>query len=291
MNSVLPEIRWRRFVLTWGRKTYVMGVLNVTPDSFSGDGLLSAATTEEALVRAAVERASAMVAAGADVIDVGGESTRPGATPVALDVELGRVLPVVQALAGALPAHVPISIDTSKAEVARRALEAGAGLVNDVTGLHGDLAMAEVVAHGAVPVVVMSHRRGLGRYEVMSDTLRALASSLERGLRAGIRWEMFIVDPGFGFGLTFQENLEVLRRLGALRALGRPILLGASRKGTLGRALDGLPAEERMEATAATVALGIAQGVEIVRVHEVGAMVRVARMADAIMRGYTGADP
>lgn len=284
MNPLLPETRWGRFALTWGSKTYLMGVLNVTPDSFSGDGLLGAAASEETVVRAAVERASAMVADGADVIDVGGESTRPGATPVALEEELRRVLPVVQALVEALP-HVPISIDTSKAEVARRALEAGAGLVNDVSGLYGDPAMAEVAAKYAVPVVVMSHRRGLERHEVMSDTMRALASSLERGLRAGIRWEMFIIDPGFGFGLAPQENLELLRRLGELRALGRPILIGTSRKGTLGRVLGGLPVEERLEATAATVALSIAQGADMVRVHDVRAMARAARVADAVVRG------
>lgn len=285
MNPKLPETRWGRFLLEWGRKTFVMGVLNITPDSFSGDGLLGTTASEEAVVRAAVERASAMVADGADVIDVGGESTRPGAMPIALEEELRRVLPVVQALAGALPAHVPISIDTSKAEVARRALEAGAGLVNDVTGLHGDPAMAEIVAHYAVPVAVVSHRYGLGRYEVISDTLRALASSLERGLRAGVPWEMFIIDPGFGFGLTLQENLELLRRLGELRALGRPILIGTSRKGTLGRVLGGLSAEDRLEGTAATVALSIAQGVDILRVHDVRAMARVARMTDAVVRG------
>jgi dihydropteroate synthase len=284
MNPTLPETRWGRFVLTWGSKTYLMGVLNVTPDSFSGDGLLGVAS-EEMVVRAAVERASAMVADGADVIDVGGESTRPGAAPVALEEELRRVLPVLQALVGALP-QVPISIDTSKAEVARRALDAGAGLVNDVTGLHGDPAMAEVIAHYAVPVVVMSHRRGLERYEVMSDTLRVLASSLERGLQAGIRWEMMILDPGFGFGLKPQENLELLRRLGELRVLGRPVIIGTSRKGTLGRVLGGLPVEERLEATAATVALSIAQGVDMVRVHDVRAMARVARLADAVVRGW-----
>ncbi len=289
MNAVLPETRWGRFALIWGCKTYLMGVLNVTPDSFSGDGLLGAASSEEAMIRAAVERASAMVADGADVIDVGGESTRPGAAPVALEEELRRVLPVIQALVGALP-QVPISIDTSKAEVARRALEAGAGLVNDVTGLHGDPVMAEVIARYAVPVVVMSHRRGLERYEVMSDTLRLLASSLERGLQSGIRWEMMILDPGFGFGLKPQENLELLRRLGELRVLGRPILIGTSRKGTLGRVLGGLPVEERLEATAATVALSIAQGVDMVRVHDVRAMARVARVADAVVRGHREKD-
>ncbi len=220
---------------------------------------------------------------------MGGESTRPGAAPVALEEELRRVLPVIQALVGALP-QVPISIDTSKAEVARRALEAGAGLVNDVTGLHGDPVMAEVIARYAVPVVVMSHRRGLERYEVMSDTLRLLASSLERGLQSGIRWEMMILDPGFGFGLKPQENLELLRRLGELRVLGRPILIGTSRKGTLGRVLGGLPVEERLEATAATVALSIAQGVDMVRVHDVRAMARVARVADAVVRGHREKD-
>jgi len=285
MRSPLPETRWGRFALQWGSKTYLMGVLNVTPDSFSGDGLLSAASPEEALVVTAVERASAMVADGADVIDVGGESTRPGAAPVLLEEELRRVLPVVRAIAAAQPA-VAISVDTMKAEVARQALEAGASLVNDVSGLHGDAEMAAVVASYAVPVVIMSNLRGKECYDPLGDTARALARSLERGLQAGIRWEMLIVDPGFGFGLAPQENLELLRRLGELRALARPILIGASRKGTLGRVLGGLPVDERQEATAATVALSIAQGVDMVRVHNVRAMARVARMADAVVRGW-----
>src|SRR5579859_6820716 len=285
MRSPLPETRWGRFALQWGSKTYLMGVLNVTPDSFSGDGLLSAASPEEALVVTAVERASAMVADGADVIDVGGESTRPGAAPVLLEEELRRVLPVVRAIAAAQPA-VAISVDTMKAEVARQALEAGASLVNDVSGLHGDAEMAAVVASYAVPVVIMSNLRGKECYDPLGDTARALARSLERGLQAGIRREMLIVDPGFGFGLAPQENLELLRRLGELRALARPILIGASRKGTLGRVLGGLPVDERQEATAATVALSIAQGVDMVRVHNVRAMARVARMADAVVRGW-----
>ncbi len=285
MGLSLPETRWGRFRLNWGSKTYLMGVLNITPDSFSGDGLLSANLSEEALVVAAVQQSSAMVADGADVIDVGGESTRPGAAPVPLEEELRRVLPVVRAIVAALP-DMPISIDTTKSEVARQALKAGAGLVNDVSGLHADLEMAAVVASHAVPVVVMSNLRGLDRHDPLGDTVRALARSLELGLQAGIRWEMLIIDPGIGFGLTVQENLELLRRLGELRALGRPILIGTSRKGTLGRVLGGLPTDERLEATAATVTLGIAQGADMVRVHDVRAMARVARVADAVVRGW-----
>ncbi|RLC79928.1 MAG: dihydropteroate synthase [Chloroflexi bacterium] len=275
----------------WDKRTYVMGIINVTPDSFSGDGL--AGDVERALAQA-----MRFVEEGADILDIGGESTRPGSAPISEDEELRRVMPVLERLAGQV--DVPISIDTYKARVAREALEAGASLVNDVWGLRMDPEMAEVVAEYEVPVVVMHNRsrpknavqeeRLGGRYvgieyeDLMADIIRELRYSIDIALKAGVEWEKIIVDPGIGFGKTVEQNLEILRRLGELKVLGRPILLGSSRKSVIGYVLD-LPPQERMEGTAATVALGIAKGANIVRVHDVKEMVRVARMTDAIMKG------
>lgn len=264
----------RDVVFEWGSRTYVMGIINVTPDSFSLDGLGYD-------VEAAVEQASRFVAEGADILDVGGESTRPGHKPVPLDEELRRVLPVVEALAREF--SVPISIDTYKAEVARRAVAAGATMVNDVWGLRADPDMAEAVAAAGVPVVLMHNQDDTEYRNLMDDLIDSLGESVDRALRAGVKWENIIVDPGIGFGKTWQHNLEVLARLAELKSLGRPILLGTSRKSTIGRVLD-LPVQDRLEGTAATVALGIAHGADIVRVHDVKEMVRVSRMADAMVR-------
>jgi dihydropteroate synthase len=275
--------------LVWGQRTYVMGILNVTPDSFSHDGLIVPGATTETTVAAAVERARATVAEGADLLDVGGESTRPGAehsAPLDVATEIARVVPVMRALAEVLPSHIILSVDTTKAQVAEAALDAGAALVNDVSGLRHDERMAALVAERGVPVVVMSNLRGQPRRDPLGDVARQLAGSIERALGAGVAWDRIIVDPGIGFGLSVEENLQVLRRLGELRALGRPVLVGTSRKSTIGKVLGGLPEGERVEGTAATVALSIAQGADIVRVHDVRAMVRVARMADAIVRGW-----
>ena len=262
----------------WGRRTYVMGIVNVTPDSFSGDGLA------EQDVAVVVERARAMVAAGADVIDVGGESTRPGHRPVSAEEELRRVVPAIAALAGAFT--VPISIDTSKAVVAEAALRAGASIVNDVRGLTADPELAVVAAAAGAPVVIM-HDRKIARVErLIPDVTRELGVRIERALAAGIAWEHIIVDPGFGFGKTAELNLVLLRRLRELTALGRPILAGTSRKSTIGRVLGAGP-DDRVEGTAATVALAIAHGADIVRVHDVPEMARVARMTDAVMRGWS----
>ena len=263
----------------WGERTFVMGILNVMPDSFSGDGLLAGQGTVETAVRIGTE----MVAAGADILDVGGESTRPGHGPVDLDEERRRVLPVIEALRAVLP-DVPISIDTTKPAVAEAALVAGADMVNDVWGVGADDALPRLAADHGVPLIVM-HNREEPRYTTFLPELIAdLQRAIERALRLGVRWDDLIVDPGFGFGKTPQHNLEVLRELELLRVLGRPILLGTSRKSTLGRVLD-LPAAERLEATLATTALGIAHGADIVRVHDVRENVRVARMSDAIVRG------
>lgn len=262
-----------------------MGIVNITPDSFSDDGLMKNAFTEDELIYHAIEQAQRFVAEGATFIDIGGESTRPHAAPVTAQQELARVIPVIRALRETLPPEALISIDTYKAGVAERALEAGACIVNDISGLRQDPAMAAVAAEHGVPVVLMANMRGQQKREIVSDVLRLLAGSIERALAAGIAWERIIVDPGIGFGLTVEEDLTMQRRLGELRALGRPILLGTSRKSHIGRVLGGLPVSERLEGTAATVALGIAQGVDIVRVHDVRAMMRVVRMSDAIVRG------
>ncbi|MEW5992507.1 MAG: dihydropteroate synthase [Chloroflexota bacterium] len=268
-----------RRTFTWGTRTYVMGIVNVTPDSFSGDGLLAGGDP----VAAAVALATTMVGAGADILDVGGESSRPGHAIVSSEDELARVVPVIRAVREALP-DTPISIDTSKPAVAAAAIGAGADLVNDVWGVAEDDVLARLAAEHRVPIVVM-HNRAEARYttllpEIVADLQRAI----ERALAAGVAWDDIVIDPGFGFGKTAEHNLALLRDLASLAILGRPILLGTSRKSTLGRVLD-LPADERLEATLATTALAIASGVDIVRVHDVRENVRAARIADAVVRG------
>ena len=252
-----------------------MGILNVTPDSFSDGGRYADPAQ-------AVAHAFAMVEEGADVIDVGGESTRPGHDPISADEELRRIVPVLEQLAPQCP--VPISIDTTKAAVARRALELGARLINDQRGLQGDPGMASVAAEFNVPVIAMHNQRGCRYDDLMADIIAYLHKSLERADESGLGREQVIVDPGFGFGKTSAQNLEVLRRLGELKTLGRPILIGTSRKSMIGAALPATAPTERLEGTAATVALGIAFGADMVRVHDVRAMTRVARMADAVVR-------
>ncbi len=270
----------RTFV--WGTRTFVMGILNVTPDSFSGDGLLAGVASGDPVGRA-VSLATAMADAGADLLDVGGESSRPGHPQVDLAEEIARVVPVIRAIGAALPL-MPISVDTTKPAVAAAALDAGAHLVNDVWGVAEDDALVRLAAERRVPIVLM-HNRGEARYttllpEIVADLQRAI----ERALRAGVPWENLIVDPGFGFGKTAEHNLALLRDLGSLAILGRPMALGTSRKSTLGRILD-LPADQRLEATLATTALAIGSGVDVVRVHDVRENVRAARMADAVVRG------
>jgi dihydropteroate synthase len=260
---------------TWGARTYVMGIINVTPDSFSGDGLAGD-------VSAAVAQARAFVAAGADLLDVGGESTRPGHEPVDEVTELARVVPAVRAIAAAV--SVPISVDTSKAAVAEAALEAGARVVNDVWALAADPRIAAVVAHAGVPVVLMHNQEGTHYRELVPDVIAALAARVRFAEEAGIPRAQLIVDPGIGFGKSAEHNLEVIDRLDELKVLGLPILLGPSRKRFIGRILGDAPPEQRLEGTAAAVAIGIARGADIVRVHDVEAMVKVARVADAITR-------
>jgi dihydropteroate synthase len=269
-------IRGREFV--WGSRTYVMGVLNVTPDSFSGDGL-------GLDLEAAVAQGRRFEEEGADILDVGGESTRPGFEPIPLEEELRRVVPVVRRLAA--ETSLPVSIDTYKPEVAEAAIAAGAHLLNDVWGFRhegdGDR-LARLAAARGLPAVVMHNQRGRQFHDVIGDLLDGFRESLRIAREAGVPEERLIIDPGFGFGWDAEQNLEMLRRLAELRVLGRPVLIGTSRKSTIGKVLD-LPVEERLEGTAATVAIAIANGADIVRVHDVKAMVRVARMADAVVRG------
>ena len=271
----------------WGQRTHVMGILNVTHDSFSGDGLLATGSADP--VAAAVARARQMAEDGADMLDIGGASSRPGHAPPPLEAEIARVVPVIRAVAAALPG-MPISVDTTSPAVAAAAVDAGAHLLNDVWGVADDPAMVRVAAERGVPIVLM-HNRSEPRYrnllpEVVADLWRAL----ERAVDAGVPWDRLIVDPGFGFGKTPDHNLALLAGLGSLRVLGRPILLGTSRKSTLGKLLD-LPPDQRVEATAATSVLGIAAGAaDIVRVHDVLENVRAARVADAVVRGWRPAD-
>jgi len=274
-------------VFYWGQRTYVMGVINVSPDSFSGDGI---ADVEEA-----VARAERFAQEGADIIDIGGESTRPASTPISTDEELRRVIPVVEKLAHKI--SVPLSVDTYKLEVARQALNAGANMINDIWGLKKEPRLAELAAQKGVPIVLMSNQRGSSCHDIVSEVISDLKRAIEQALDAGVPWENIIVDPGIGFGKTQEQNLEILQRLEGLKALGRPILLGSSRKSFIGWVLDLTPeqrssevafvppGDQRLEGTAATIAIGIAKGVDIVRVHDVKVMARVCKMSDALVRG------
>ena len=269
----------------WGERTYVMGIINMSPESFSGDGMSNVAS--------ALEQARRSVSEGADILDVGGESTRPGLASISADDELYRVIPVIECLSREI--SVPISIDTSKMEVAEQALKAGAVMLNDQWGLKTEPRLAEMAAKEGVPIVLMSNQRDKGEYDVdagrdtsryedvMSEVKSTLRQSVESAIDAGVPPENIIIDPGIGFGKAWQQDLEIVRRLSELRELGKPILLGTSRKSLIKQVLN-LPAGERVEGTAATVAIGIANGADIVRVHDVREMVRVCRMSDAIVR-------
>ncbi|MDE2685569.1 MAG: dihydropteroate synthase [Chloroflexota bacterium] len=262
--------------LAWGRRTYIMGIINLTPDSFSGDGLADDP-------RAAVELAQRMEADGADIIDVGAESTRPGTQPISAAAETARLLPALSAICESV--SIPVSVDTYKAPVARRAIDAGAALVNDVWGCLADGAMAPVIAGAGVPAILM-HNQSQAHYEdLVPDVIAGLSRIAGIAKAAGIAHHNIILDPGIGFGKTADHNLEILRRLPEFRELGFPLLLGVSRKSTIGRVLN-LPPEERLEGTAAAVAMSIAGGADIVRVHDVKEMVRVARITDAVERGW-----
>jgi dihydropteroate synthase len=295
MSLTSKELQIGPLRVRWGSQTYVMGILNVTPDSFSGDGLL----TERQTVEAALAQARRFADEGAHILDVGGESTRPGSEVVSEAEEMARVVPIVEAIARELP--VAISVDTYKASVARAALDAGAHLLNDVWAFRMDPEIAPLAASRGVPVVLMHNRlrpknvsqqeRLGGRYEgihyddLLGDVARELVASVNLAREAGVAHHNIILDPGIGFGKTVEQSLELLDRMDELKVLGYPLLLGPSRKSFIGYTLD-LPPEERVEGTAATVAIGIARGADIVRVHDVKQMTRVARMADAILRRH-----
>ncbi len=289
--------------LAWGERTYVMGILNITPDSFSGDGLLplpaaSPSSGTDGGIGNILDTARRFLDAGADILDIGGESTRPGSQPVEAGEEMQRVLPVIRAIAAGFPAAL-ISIDTCKSEVAQAAFEAGALILNDVWGLRADPHLAAVAARLNAPVILMHNRSRPANIEVrerlgkayagaeyenlLEDVKRELMDSVRIARSAGIPDEHILLDPGIGFGKTIEQNLELIDRLDEIRRLGFPVLLGASRKSFIGYTLN-LPPDQRLEGTAAAVAVGIARGADIVRVHDVEAMVRVVRMTDAIVR-------
>jgi len=280
-----------------------MGILNITPDSFSGDGLLAeiderqSGWGEERLVSSAMEQARRFVSTGVDFLDVGGESTRPGSAQISVEEEMGRVLPVIHALSREF--DVLISVDTYKSEVAQAALEGGAQLVNDVWGLRADPRLAETVARYEVPIILMHNRSSWahaeikerlgGRYvgipyeNLLEDIKRELLESVTLARAAGIPEDKIILDPGIGFGKTIEQNLELLNHLDEICRLGYPVMVGPSRKSFIGYTLD-LPPDQRLEGTAAAVAVSILRGADIVRVHDVEFMTRLVRMTDAIVR-------
>ena len=262
--------------LEWGKRTYVMGIINLSPDSFSGDGL-----GED--VSAVVAQAVRYQEEGADFLDVGAESTRPGATPIEPEAELALLLPALEALS--LVAKIPISVDTYKAEVARQAVAAGASIINDVWGLKADPQLANVASEVGAPLILMHNQKTREYRQLLPEVTDSLLKSVNIAVEAGVQRENIVLDPGIGFGKTPDHNLEIIDRLGELKDLGFPVLMGTSRKSTIGFVLD-LPVDDRVEGTAATVALAIARGADIVRVHDVKEMVRVCRMSDAIVRGW-----
>ncbi len=266
-------IKCGNYELDYSSKTLIMGILNVTPDSFSDGG------SYDSLQKAAA-RAQEMVEEGADIIDVGGESTRPGHTPVTAEEEISRVVPIIKALVKEV--DVPISIDTYKAETAKAAVEAGAHIINDVWGAKKDPLMAAAAAEKGVPIILM-HNREDKEYEVfMRDAVQDLQESISLVKKAGVMDEQIILDPGIGFAKSFEQNLEMMRNVDILVSLGYPVLYATSRKRVIGHVLD-LPVEERMEGTGATVCWGIQKGCQLVRVHDVKEMARMAKMTDALM--------
>ncbi|MCL2134783.1 MAG: dihydropteroate synthase [Candidatus Bathyarchaeota archaeon] len=287
-----------RYKLEIGKKTYIMGILNITTDSFSGDGLLAevpdttlktiaktsielSANDKESIIDVACRKAEQMVANGANIIDVGGESTRPGYVAVDEKEESDRILSVVEKLVKTV--NVPISVDTSKSYVAENVLNAGAHIINDVNGLLKDPKIATLAASYGAGVIVMHNPDTPLHGDIFSCITKSLRKSVDVALKSGLKQDNIILDPGIGFGKTLQQNLEVMRRLDELRCLGYPVLLGTSRKSMIGNVLN-LPVNERVEGTAATVTFGIAKGVDFIRVHDVKEMCRVVKMSDAMVR-------
>ncbi|MFC1872178.1 dihydropteroate synthase [Chloroflexota bacterium] len=271
-------IRCRNTEFRWGERTYIMGILNLSPDSFSGDGIGYNLGKTVAIARQ-------MVADGADILDIGGESTKPGTEPVPnseIDKELALVVPAIERLAREM--EVPLSIDTYKANVAREAIKAGANIINDIWGLKWDADIAKVAAEYQTPIILMDNQRDEPtRVGIMAKIIAGLNKSIGIATAAGVERRNIIVDPGIGFGKTLEQNMEIVHRLGEMKELGLSILLGTSRKSMIGLVLD-LPPEDRLEGTAATCAIGIAKGADIIRVHDVKEMARVAKMSDAIIR-------
>lgn len=259
----------------WGERTYIMGIINVSPDSFSGDGLSNA--------ESALAQAQRMVAEGADILDIGGESTRPGANPISLEEEIRRVIPALKLLTPQVT--VPVSIDSYKYEVASLALDSGASMINDQWCLKKDARLARLAAERRVPIIFMNNLRDTDTtdIDIVSETKATLYQGIDAALKAGVLFENIIIDPGIGFLKSWQYDLEIISRLNELKTLNRPILLGPSRKSFIQRVLD-VPPEERVEGTAAAVAIGISRGADIVRVHDVKQMVRICKMSDAILR-------
>jgi dihydropteroate synthase len=285
-----PPTSWGDFHLAWGQRTSIMGIVNVTPDSFSGDGL---AQGDDVAAWAAQAMAQGLqqVAEGADIIDVGGASSRPDAQAVPLEVEVARVVPAIRALRAALPRHIPISVDTTSVAVAQAALAAGANMLNDISGLHAEPEIARVAAEAGVPVIVMANMRGIAKDDVVAEVARYLARGRDRALAAGVPMERIILDPGFGFGNTPAENMTLVRRFSDFLALDRPLLLGVSRKSTLGYVLCDAPVADRLEASLAAAVAGVLGGAALVRVHDVRATQRALRVADVLRYGMQTITP
>jgi dihydropteroate synthase len=276
------KLAWKNFCLDFSKRTYIMGILNVTPDSFADGGFYFDKFS-------AIDRAHQMVEEGADIIDIGGESTRPGSEPISIEEELRRTIPVIEAIAGKI--NVPISIDTYKSEVAKAALDSGASMVNDISGLRFDKKIPEVVSEYKVPVVIM-HIRGNPKDMQQNPVYEALIPEImdyfRMGMKiatgAGISEDKIIIDPGIGFGKTSEHNLEIINNLREFTPLEKPILIGLSRKAFIGKILGDASATERLEGTAAVVAISIMNGANMIRVHDVKEMVKVAKVADAVKR-------
>jgi dihydropteroate synthase len=266
--------------VVWGKRTYIMGIINVTPDSFSGDGLGSD-------LPAIVRQAQRFEAEGADILDVGAESSRPGSAPIGAEEEMARLIPAIEAI---LPrVSLPICIDTYKAKVAQRALSSGARIINDIWGLKSEPTLASVVADFGAPIILMHNQKTTEYRDLLSDVLASLKKSVKLARTYGVPVNNIILDPGIGFGKTPDHNLQILKQLTEIKTLGFPILIGTSRKSTIGRVLD-LPTSQRLEGTAATVTLSIVGGADIIRVHDVKQMVRVAQMTDAVVRDWRPPD-
>ena len=268
-----------RTTFHWGKRTYIMGIINLSPDSFAGDGLDD--------VEAVVHQAKRMAREGADILDIGAESTRPGSRPIPVDEELGRLIPVLEKLRNEVT--LPLSVDTYKLKIARGALDVGASMINDIWGLKQEPGLAELAAQRNVPLILMSNQRDVSPHhdvifpDIISVVRADLQRAIQQALAVGVPVENIIIDPGIGFGKTQEQNLEIVRRLEELKGLGRPILLACSRKSMIGRVLN-LPPAQSLEGTMATVAIGVANGADIVRIHDVKEMIRVCKVSDAIIR-------